>query len=307
MRRDVRRLSRLEIRSCSDMLFRNVLPAVKGGIMRTIGLLLLLVLSTASGAGAARFGGVEEFSASLSPQYFQWEESLHGKRLLREQGWLVGAGALVDLNLVQTETAGSLMLKGKAGLFGGVVDYDGQTQPPNPFPVTTDVNYFGTKAEADLGWRFPVRKVSIEPFGGVGYRWWLRDLQDTSAVDNNRTLVRVSGYTEYWQSAYARFGGHLVYAISDDWRAFGEGGAKYPFYTGNTVNFSDTGELTIKPGSHWSGFAELGARYKKIKVSAFYEGFRYSQSPVVARGNSGVFQPASASDIFGINLGWVFK
>ena len=126
---------------------------------------------------------MEEFSVNLSPQYFQWEEFFNGRRLLREQGWLVGAGPLIYLNLLQSEPAGSLLLKGKAEVFGGVVGYTGETQPPNTFPIRTDVNYVGVKGEVDLGWRFTANKVSFEPFGGIGYRWWLRDLVASGEVD----------------------------------------------------------------------------------------------------------------------------
>ncbi|ABQ25461.1 hypothetical protein [Geotalea uraniireducens] len=275
--------------------------------MKLLRLLAILILFTASEASAAQFGGVEEFSVNLSPQYFQWEEFFNGRRLLREQGWLVGAGPLIYLNLLQAEPAGSLLLKGKAEVFGGVVGYTGETQPPNPFPVKTDVGYVGVKGEVDLGWRFTVNKVSFEPFGGVGYRWWLRDLYNSTTVDNSGKLVKVNGYTETWQSVYARAGGQIGYAISDDWRAFCEGGAKYPFYTGNSVDFTETGNLTTKPGGRWSAFAEIGARYRKFKLSAFYEGFRYAQSPVVASSTLRVFQPTSESDLFGFSLGWVFR
>jgi hypothetical protein len=275
--------------------------------MKVIGLLAALVMFATSGASAVQFGGVEELSASISPQYFQWEESIGGKRLLREQGWLVGAGALVRVDLLKTD-AGSLMLKGKAELFGGVVGYDGQTQPPNPFPVKTDVTYLGARGETDLGWSFPVQKVSIEPFAGIGYRWWLRDLHDITAFDPGQgSNVSVGGYTEYWQTVYARLGAHLDYTISDTWKLFGEAGAKYPFYNSTTVEFSDAGERTIRPGNAWSAFAEIGARYKRFRPSVFYESFRYSQSPLVPiGGNSALFQPKSDSDIVGITLGWAF-
>ena len=89
-------------------------------------------------------GGVREFSAYPSLQYFTWEEFVGGRRILQEKGLLYGAGAAVALDLLQTD-AGVLTLRGKGELFGGVVDYDGQTQAS--LPANTDVSYFGTKAE----------------------------------------------------------------------------------------------------------------------------------------------------------------
>ena len=276
--------------------------------MKVIGLLATLVLFAATNVSAAQFGGVEELSVYPSFQYFTWKEFDRGTRLLKEDGFLYGAGAAIRVDLLKTET-GSLMLKGKAELFGGVVDYDGQTQPPNPFPVKTDVTYIGARGETDLGWRFPVQNVSIEPFAGIGYRWWLRDLHDTTAFDPNQGRnVQVGAYSEYWQTVYARLGAYLDYTLSDTWKLFGEAGAKYPFYNSNTVEFTDVGEKTIRPGKVWSAFAEIGARYKRFRPAVFYEGFRYATSPLVPiGGNSAIFQPESESDIIGVSLGWVFK
>ena len=275
--------------------------------MKVIGLLAALVLFAAANVGAAQFGGVEELTVYPSFQYFTWKEFNGGTRLLKEDGFLYGAGAAIRVDLLKTET-GSLMLKGKAELFGGVVDYDGQTQPPNPFPVKTDVTYIGARGETDLGWRFPVQDVSIEPFAGIGYRWWLRDLHDTTAFDPGQGRnVSVGGYTEYWQTIYARLGAHLDYTLSDSLKLFWEAGAKYPFYNANTVKIVNAGEKTIRPGNAWSAFAEVGARYKRFRPAVFYEGFRYSQSPLVPiGGNSAIFQPESESDIIGISLGWAF-
>jgi len=263
------------------------------------------VLIASSTANAARFGGVEEVSAYLAPHYFQWEEFHQGEKLLREQGWLMAAGGVARINLVKAE-AGSLVATGKAELFGGIADYDGQTQGPENLPVKTDVNYFGTREDIDLGWRISQQKVSMEPFFGFGARWWLRDLENSMTIDRAGMPVEVNGYTEDWRSFYLRLGGRLDVAVTDDWRIFTEGGAKYPFYTENVVEISGR-DITIKPDGSWSAFAEVGARYKKLKFSTFYEGFRYDQSPGVLVGTNQFFQPTSKSDIFGLRVGWAFR
>jgi hypothetical protein len=285
----------------------NLREFAKGETMKVIGIVAALLLFAAANVSAAQFGGVEELSAYPFLQYVTWKESNHGTQLLKEDGFLYGAGAAIRVDLLKTET-GSLMLKGKAELFGGVVDYDGQTQPPNPLPVKTDVTYIGARGESDLGWRFPLQDFSIEPFAGIGYRWWLRDLHDSTAFDPvQRRNVSVGGYTEYWQTVYTRLGARMDYTLSDSLKLFGEAGAKYPFYNSNTIEFTDVGEKTIRPGSAWSAFVEIGARYKRFRPAVFYEGFRYSQSPLVPiGGNRAIFQPESESDIFGISLGWAF-
>src|SRR4029453_1235254 len=77
-------------------------------------------------AVAADFSSVREFYAYPSLQYFTWEESFGGRRLLQEKGVLYGAGTAVAVDLLQTN-AGVLTLRGKGELFGGVVDYERQT------------------------------------------------------------------------------------------------------------------------------------------------------------------------------------
>lgn len=274
-----------------------------------VGMVAALGLFMTSPAFAA---GLEELYVYPSVQYFTWEELRDdGSRILKESGPLFGAGAAVKVDLYNK----SLMLKGKGELFGGQVDYDGQTQTdPNPalseLPVKSDVTYIGTKEELDLGWRFNVRRVSVEPFAGLGHRWWIRDIHDSTAADKTpqRNPVRVSGATETWQTIYTRFGARADYLISDDWKLFGEAGAKYPVYNRNTADLQGGGDVTIKPGREVSAFAEASLKYRQFRTSLFYEGFRFSKSPVVPiGGNTVVFQPKSESDIFGISLGWAFR
>ncbi len=255
------------------------------------------------GAGTS---GLDELYLYPSFQYFQWEEYHAGQRLLRETGPLFGAGAAAVLVGPKLDNDSFFTLKAKAELFGSVVDYDGHAQDLQSgerFPIKTDVTYFGTKGEADLGWRYTVGRICLEPFGGVGIRWWLRDLQDTTSVDANGNSVPVSGYEEDWLSAYSRVGLRGGFAVAADVRVFAEAGAKYPFYTRNSTDFPGVGSVTVKPGGRWSAFAELGVRYKRFRPSVFYEGFRYADSPP----SKGLFQPKSDSDIIGVNLGYTFR
>jgi hypothetical protein len=241
----------------------------------------------------------------LSAQYFTWREYSEGRRLLEETGPVYAGGAVLDL-LLTPERPHSLVLRGKAELFGGVVDYNGETQAPNPVPVQTRVSYLGTRQELDLGVRHAAADWTLEPFLGLGYRWWLRGLQDSTSTAGDP----VSGYTEYWQTFYARLGGRARYHAASGVTLFAEAGGKYPLYTGNTVDFVGSGKTTFRPDPLWSAFAETGASWRHLKVSASYEGFRFDASPVVViNSNSGpkpFFQPVSSSDLFGLNLGWTF-
>lgn len=272
------------------------------------------LVCAASPVFAGHFGGVEEWSLYPSFQYFTWEEFLgSGARILKEDGLLVGTGGTVRIDLYDKK----LMLKVKGELFGGDVDYSGQTQVNNDpalneRPVQTDVVYFGARTETDVGWRFPVDRLAIEPFAGLGYRWWLRSIQDSTSLDANGVPFAVGGYAEFWQSFYGRLGARLNYRAGGDFGIFAEGGGKYPFYNANVADFPGTGKVTINPGRQWSAFAEVGATYKRFRPSIYYEGFRFSPSDVVAAYSSmenrviGLYQPRSSSDIFGVSLSWIF-
>ena len=271
--------------------------------MKLTSLLALLWIFVAAPAFAAESGALTELYIYPSIQYFQWEEFHAGQRLLRETGPMFGVGAMVGLESPKLDIGNTLTFRAKAELFGSVVDYDGQTQPPDPLPVETDVIYFGTKSEIDLGWRYTFGSLYLEPFGGAGVRWWLRDLQDSTTRDEIGNNVRVIGYREDWVSAYARVGLRSGFNVAKDVRVFAEAGAKYPFYTTNSADFPGEGSVTVKPEGEWSAFAEIGAQYRWFRPSVFYEGFRYSASPP----SSGLFQPKSDSDIIGINLGFAFR
>jgi len=277
--------------------------------MNIIGMLVICLMLLASPAFAGHYGGVEEWYLYPSVQYFTWEEFLGGSRLLKEEGPLFGIGGGVRLDLYRK----GLLLNVKGEMFGGNVGYRGQTQnldnaAQNGRPLKTDVTYFGTKLESDIGWRMATPAGSVEPFAGIGYRWWLRALENSTAIDTNGSSFPVGGYTEWWHSVYTRLGLRWDLAVENDHILFAEAGGKYPFLNRNIADFPGAGTVTIEPDPRWSVFAELGARYGRFRPVLFYEGFRFGQSPPVQIGvNRFLIQPKSASDIFGLNLGWAFK
>jgi hypothetical protein len=266
---------------------------------------LALVL-LASQAAAAEYGGIRELFIGPSIAYFHWQESVAGQNVLTEQGPIYGVDGSIALDLLKTDRAGTLTFKGKVGLFGGMVDYDGHTQPSN-LPVKTDVNYVGIKEEIALGWAMPLGDVHLEPFAGLGYRFWIRDLQDSTA-NNGTSTVKVSGSTEVWESAYTKVGAALTIPLTKDWRIFVEGGGKYPFYNSNSSDIAGIGNTTVRPEPRWSAFAELGARSRKLRPALFYEGYRTGQSPMVRiSSTSGVYQPKSDEDVVGVSFSYCFR
>ena len=270
------------------------------------GAVALLVMAAASPVFAARSGDVDELSAYLNLASFSWQERVNGHRVLKESGPLAGVGATAGVVLAVPREGTALRVRGKAEIFGGDVDYDGQTAGSNPAPVHTDTGYFGVKGEGELGFRVALVRSTLEPFVGIGYRWWRRDISDSTTQLNN-TVVAVTGGVELWQSLYTKLGLRGTHEVVAGVRAFAEAGALYPLLTRNTAKDSTLGEPTVKPEGEWSAFAELGAECGKFRPSLFYEGRRFSRSPSVVAGNFIVFQPDSDEDVFGVRLGWAFR
>jgi hypothetical protein len=229
---------------------------------------------------------------------FTWSEYFDsGSQILEESGPIYGLGISY-----KTDIARSLMIMTKSEIFGGSVDYDGQTQAG--ISANTDTDYMGFKVEADIGIKaIETEKFSLEPFTGLGFRWWVRDIQST---------INAIGYEERWRSFYVRLGIRSENNISDQFKIFAQLGVKRPIYNQNEIGLSKFGlsDVTVEPGNEASFFAEAGLKEKKIMVSFFYEGMRFSKSDVRytydAFGIYGVFQPESEADIFGVNIGITF-
>lgn len=256
---------------------------------------MLLPLCWVLPAAAATF---DELTPYLAGQYYTWAEHSGGKRLLRETGPLFSTGVTVGGSFDS-----GIALTGRSELFFGEVGYDGETLPPNEEPLKTDVSYVGTRTEFDLGYRVLYGPVRLEPFAGVGYRWWLRDLKSATAPSGRA----VSGYTEHWETGYSRLGIRGRYLTPTGITIFAEGGGKRPFYTGNGVDFADVGRVTFEPAGRWSGFAEAGATLGHVRTSLFYEGFRFGASPFKQVKSEYFFQPDSSADIIGLRVGFAFR
>ena len=270
-------------------------------------IITLVLVMLASQAAAAEYGGIRELYIGPSIAYFHWRELVAGQSILTEQGPMYGIDGTIALDLLKTERAGTLTLKDKVGIFGGLVYYDGQTQAPHNLPVKTDVIYVGVKEELALGWAIPFGDSRLEPFAGLGYRWWLRDLQDSTA-NNGTSNVKVSGSNEVWESAYTKLGAALSIPLTRDWRIFVEGGGKYPFYNSSYIDTAGVGNTTLRPEPRWSAFGELGARSGKLRTALFYEGYRTGQSPLVRiSSTSGVYQPKSDEDVVGVSFSYCFR
>ncbi|MBJ6726519.1 hypothetical protein [Geomesophilobacter sediminis] len=243
-----------------------------------------------------------EFSSTpyLAGQYFTWREyeGGGGRRILKESGPLAAGGVKVD------QRTDYWHLQEHLQIFGGAVGYKGETQAG--VPISLNVDYVGYDASMLSGGRLPTRVGSFEPFAGIGYRWWARNLHDTRTSSG----TPVYGYTERWENWYAKIGGRWDGSIAPAAKLYLEGGAKNPFFVANRVNFTGVGDVTFRPVGRWAPFGEAGVSWGRWQLTASYEGFRFSQSPLTSvrtsTGTSIYLQPDSSSDIWGLQLGYRF-
>lgn len=244
---------------------------------------------------APSFAG--EANPYATVQWFDWKEfGSNNGRLVRESGLRYGLGFTYNFEFFEHH----LILKPRIEIVGGRVDYDGATQAG--VPVKTDTDYYSGKVELDLGWRIgSLTRASIEPFGGIAFNGWSRDIKDATASNGTQAI----GYEEAWYTAYARLGVRGNVALGEKTQLFVEAGGKFPFYTQNTAYLSDAGgsDITLKPKNEASWFAEAGIKMYYFKASFFYDSMRFGASDVVYSGSVGYYQPKSQADIFGIRIG----
>jgi hypothetical protein len=257
-----------------------------------LGLIVVLLLS----GGLVDQAAAGEAVLYLAVESYTWKEFKdNGSLLLKESGPLAGVGFTYH-----HEFPDHLTLRPTAEIFGGTVDYDGQTQ--TGIAAKTDVDYFGLKLDGDIGRKFIISKQwFVEPFGGLGLRLWIRDINDGVAANGTATY----GYDEVWLTWNARLGLRGGVDISQGSRLFAEVGVKLPLYNENTADLGL--DVTMHPGKETSYFAEMGAQLSGFRGILFYEGLRFSKSDEVAIAYGyTVWQPKSEADIYGLKLGVVF-
>ncbi len=270
------------------------------------GILFLLLILSVSPAFAVDF----EHDVYGQVQSFTWKEYNNGRRLLKESGpiYAVGyAGKYIFSDLITVRPRGEL--------FGGEVDYDGQTQ--TGIPAKSDTSYVGIKTEGDIGVRFRMSEgFAMEPFAGLGWRAWERDIDDT-VVFNGTSFVPVGGATELWSIFYARLGLRADLIANERLKFFAEGVAKVALYNWEEAQdvciracpacITICQDVDLEPGKKTSYYAELGMKALRFKAALFYESLRFSESDVEPLGGGfGVLQPKSEADMYGLNMGWSF-
>lgn len=241
---------------------------------------------------------MRQIQYGIDIQNYQWEEfDDNNFKLVEETGYLYGLTCDVDSG---RET---LSWRGGISLFGGEVDYDGVTW--SLAPVETDVVYLGTQLYADMVPNLRLDSgLRLNTFFGVGFKGWLRDLDDTQTQDG----TFVSGAEEWWGTVYGRFGVGASYPVSNTIEFFTEAGTKIPIYTVNHANLYVPGDpsVDLKPEMRFSPFADLGVRWNQLIAKISYDTLWFDKSDSVsASGDYVLHQPESESDIITLSVAWV--
>ncbi len=238
-----------------------------------------------------------EMTIQFGTEQFGWSEySSAGAKLLSESGYR----SFMGFYYLQDGADGALLAyHGK--LYGGDVNYDGQTQSGTQ--LTTTTRYAGMLNEANLHYRLknkPESNYYWDIVGGVGLDFWTRDLRGTG------------GYVEEYLIGYIRAGLDFS-AVKYGFQ--GSAGAKYPVSTWEQANLKAKGmadsDPVLEPGKNITYYASLGYRFDGAwSVSLGYDGYRFSQSPRAPITINGVpytvRQPDSREDIYTLTIGYSF-
>ena len=123
-----------------------------------------------------------------------------GRLLDREDGTLPG----VALNLARAE--GNWTLSGRFTWHAGDVLYDGQTNTGVPVRSRTDENILDSSLLIERRMRVLQDSIPLALYGGIGYRYWERDIRPTRTAAGQA----VDGLSEIYRWRYVFLGGRTV-------------------------------------------------------------------------------------------------
>ncbi len=231
------------------------------------------------------YAGSVKGNLKLISEYFKWSEYAFGSKMVEESGPMFGLGIEVKKSFPN-----SLNLNFGFKFLFGSVDYDGRTW--GGWQVSSTTNYWRINPEIDLGILKKVNSFFIEPFVGLGLKYWKRDLESTQ---------NALGYKEYWKVFYAPLGLRGRYMFSKDKEFFSKIALKIPIENESRMEIWGY-EVSFDPGKKISMLFEAGIRFERLSLGLFYENMKFSESSPVPVFNFFLFQPESEADIWGIIL-----
>jgi len=223
--------------------------------------------------------------------YFTWKEFINSAEVVEETGPLVSVGYLRE----------GLHSRIRAELFGGTVNYDGETM--DGVPLYSDTGYFGGRFDIDLLARHYRPRGFVELFAGLGTRIWQRDLK--SGWDEiGRPVI---SYQEDWWTVYFTGGLSISHAVTPNWELYATARAGLTIFTRQRVSLW---EDYLQPNPGFTGAMEMGMRGKHLAVALRMETMAWAESDEVATFADGywwsVFQPKSEMSTVGLSLAYTY-
>ena len=239
--------------------------------------------------------GLEDFSWS--------EEDAAGDEILTEDGARL-TGAVTFDNLLRGSEGPIYALEVRG--YWGEVGHDGETIE-NKVPLTTDVEYTGTRGEARLGYRFGPYwgGYGLDGLVALGGEYWLRDIKD-SYTDGGSP---VAGYTEKYMLPYAKVGVGVADLTYKEWFGRLEVGAQYPLQVDEAIDDLD---LELHPDPQPSLYAAYEITKaiqngRQLGLTVYYDSYRFDPSPAKDSGDSRYYQPKSDMDVIGLRIGYFWQ
>lgn len=244
---------------------------------------------------------------------YRWVEDL-GSIEVKESGPVFQFGGYVSA--APSKSAAAMTLRGDLRVLVGQVDYEGFNQDLSTgalTPATTDTTYLGITPEVSVGLRQGVESGYLEPFVGLGYRWWWRDIGGNT------------GYPEYYNLIYSRLGLRMEHEIAGNLKFHSTFSVDPVLWARETIDltesaFLDSGgalvqgqRFTVKNGLRPGWTIEVGLQQARVNLTGYWQAVRIDESNSVRCYDSvnpasrrSCFQPKSQQDIFGLRVGLSF-
>ena len=265
----------------------------------TILILAAIVVTGWFSPGEAR--GID-YRLEVGLPTYQWKEHFSGETP-RESGPLLTLGGYVSG--FPWESTPRVTLRGDVEMFLTRVPFSTFAQslsgPGTVTPLDTHSDYLGFRYEGSLGRRFGSEAAGLEPFLGLGARWWLRYIETKDAV---------TGYSELYHTLYGRVGVRARRPFGARFLLHGAVSIDPLLWAQERIDWTDiSGErLTVRNGKRPGWTIELGVGDGSLDGTVFWRATRFGESDHVSclGGTSRCFQPESDQDIIGMKLGLAF-
>jgi hypothetical protein len=220
-------------------------------------------------AQAEEAKGTTAFFAEV--ESYKWEEFFPKNVGVVEESGPRGAIGVAWSNLRTPE--GGPVYRAHGKIYGGKVDYDGETILTTPGRISSEASYMGLQAGGLGGYRFG-GKVGFEVVSGIDVDIWVRDIKE------NTTSATPIGYNTLFIVPSAKLGIGMFTRFESFGMAL-RAGPKLPIFVLERAYIYDDVDFKPKSRLSWFGTAEFsfGGRGKdRFTLSFYYDSYRFGAS-----------------------------